>query len=219
MNQLVVVLVVILFPGIIAAIISDKLTTHSKWDSFKFGLYAFTLGVLTYATLQMGVYAIDMAKALSINPVEWRSLAIWNSALNGGNGIKAWEICVAALLSIPVAFVASWAINYKIFNKIAQKLKVTAKYGDENLYSYYLNAEEIDWVYIRDPLNNFTYQGRIVSHSENEKVQEVVLSEVSVYTYEDSEFLYSVPTIYLSREMGQFIIESVPTEILGEADE
>lgn len=31
MNQLVVVLVMILLLGIIAAIISDKLTTHSRW--------------------------------------------------------------------------------------------------------------------------------------------------------------------------------------------
>jgi hypothetical protein len=39
MNQLVVSLVVILMPGIIAAIISDKLTSHSKWDSFKFAQF------------------------------------------------------------------------------------------------------------------------------------------------------------------------------------
>lgn len=219
MNQLVVVLVMILLPGIISAIISDKLTTHSKWDSFKFSLYAFTLGVLTYASLQLIVYLIDMAKAVSLSPVSWTNLAIWNSALNGGSGIKAWEICIAVVLSLPVAFLASWTINFKIFNKIAQRIKVTTKYGDENLYSYYLNAEEIDWIYVRDPKNNFTYQGRVVSHSENEKVQEIVLSEVSVYRYEDSEFLYSVPTMYISRAMGELIIEAIPTEILGVTNE
>ncbi|MBU2887183.1 hypothetical protein KO507_15560 [Gilvimarinus agarilyticus] len=219
MNQLVVVLVMILLPGIIATIISDKLTTHSKWDSFKFGLYAFTLGVLTYATLQLIVYLVDMCKAISLIPFSWTNLAIWNSALNGGAGIKAWEICVAVFLSVPVAFFASWTINFKLFNKFAQKINVSTKYGDENLYSYYLNAEEIDWIYVRDPKNNFTYQGRVVSHSENDKVQEIVLSEVSVYRYEDSVFLYSVPTIYISREMGQLVIEAIPTDRLGETSE
>lgn len=102
-----------------------------------------------------------------------------------GAGIQAWEICVAVFVSVLVAFFASWTINFKLFNKIAQKLKVSTKYGDENLYSYYLNAEEIDWIYVRDPKNGFTYQGRVVSHSENDKVQEIVLSEVSVYSYSD----------------------------------
>ena len=60
MNQLVVSLVVILMPGIIAAIISDKLTSHSKWDSFKFALYSLVLGVLTYAMLQIFVYLYDL---------------------------------------------------------------------------------------------------------------------------------------------------------------
>ncbi len=219
MNQLVVALIVILLPGIIAAIISDKLTTHSKWDSFKFGLYSFMLGVLSYALLQAIVYAIDMAKAISFTPVSWHHLKIWNSALSGGTGIQAWEICVAVIFAVPVAFFASWSINYKLFNKIAQKIGVTTKYGDENLYSYYLNAEEIDWVYIRDPKNGFTYQGRVVSHSENDTVQELVLSEVSVYSYEDSTFLYQLPTIYLSREMGEFIIEAISPENLGASNE
>jgi len=219
MNQLVVALIVILLPGIIAAIISDKLTTHSKWDSFKFSLYSFTLGILAYAFLQFIMYGVDIVKALSFQNITWTHLGIWSSALNGGSGINAWEICIAVVFSVPVAFFTSWLINFKLFNKFAQKIGVSTKYGDENLYSYYLNAKEIDWVYIRDPKNNFTYQGRVVSHSENDKIQEIVLSEVSVYRYIDSTFVYSVPTIYLSRKMGEFIIEAIPPEILGETNE
>jgi hypothetical protein len=215
MNQLVVSVVVILIPGIIATIISDKLTTHSKWDSFKFSLYALTLGVLSYVVLQVLVYAWNLVSSISFGSVSWTNLKIWGSVLSGGNDISPWEICLAAVLSIPVAFLASWLINYKIFNKIGQKLKVTQKYGDENLYSYYLNAKEIDWVYIRDPESNLTYEGRVVQHSENDKIQELVLSEVSVYRYEDSEYLYSIPTIYLSKEAGKFLIEAIPPERLG----
>ena len=49
-------------------------------------------------------------------------------------------------------------------------------------------------------------------------MQEIVLSEVTVYRYEDSAELYSVPTIYLNKKLGQFIIEAIPENLLGEYD-
>jgi hypothetical protein len=216
LNQLVVTLIFILIPGIVAAIISDKLTHHSRWDSFKFSLYSLTLGVGCYVLLQVITYLFDILSGFSIESISWTNLQIWNSALNGAD-IAAWEICVATLLSLPVAFFASWLIHFKFFNKIAHKLRVSNKFGEENLYSYYLNAQEIDWVYVRDIENNLTYQGRVVSHSENDNAQEIVLSEVSVFRYEDSEFLYNVPTIYLSRGVGKLVIEATPNEFLKES--
>ncbi|MEZ8122786.1 hypothetical protein ACED30_25275 [Vibrio splendidus] len=221
MNQLVVSLIVILMPGIMATIICDKLTNHSKWDSFKFGLYSLTLGMACYVCLQALTYVYDVfnAASLTFEDIQWSNLNIWSSALNGGSGLNAWEICVAVILSVPVAFFSSWLINFKIFNKLAQKLRVSSKFGDENLYSYYLNSQEIDWVYVRDRENGFTYQGRVVSHSETDTLQELVLSQVSVYGYEDSELYYDVPTIYISREIGKLVIEAIPTEILGVTDE
>jgi hypothetical protein len=208
-------------PGIIATIICDKLTNHSKWDSFKFSLYSLTLGMGCYVFLQALMYGYNAFSAITVSweNVQWSNLKIWNIALNGGNGLDALEICIAVTLSIPMAFFASWLINFKFFNKLARKLRVSSKFGDENLYSYYLNSQEIDWVYVRDKENGFTYQGRVVSHSETDTLQELVLSEVSVYGYENSELYYDVPTIYISREIGKLVIEAIPNEILGATNE
>ena len=218
MSELLIAIVLILLPGIIATIISDKLTSHSKWDPFKFGLYALVLGVVSYVLLQILVYGYNILKAFSISAVNWQHLNIWGSALNGGRNIEPWELCVAFLLSVPVAFFASWLINYKLFNKLAQKLGVSNKFGDENLFSYYLNAHEIDWVYLREPARGLTYQGRIVSFSENEKIHEIVLSNVSVYGESDGsmQLLYKLPTMYICKECGQLTIEAIPAEYLGE---
>lgn len=215
MNQLVVTLIVILMPGIIATVISDKITIHSKWTSFKFSLYALVLGVFSYIVLQFIYYGIDVFSAEKIAGLHWSHLQIWKAFYGENPAVPAAEVAFAMLLSFPVAFIASYSINHKIFNKIAQALRVSAKYGDENLYSYYLNAKEIDWLYVRDIENNLTYQGRIVMYSETETMQELVLSEVTVFRYEDSEELYSVPTIYITKEIGRFIIEAVPQELLG----
>jgi hypothetical protein len=44
-------------------------------------------------------------------------------------------------------------------------------------------------------------------------MQELVLADVAVYRYKDSSEFYSVPEIYLCKELGKFIIESIPMNL------
>ena len=218
MNQLVVSIIIILFPGIIAAVISDKITVHAKWNSFKFALYSIVLGILSYTSVQLLFYVFDLVGWCSTRTINWSHLDVWNGVVNENPTISPWEVVMATSFSGPVAFAASAIINRKYLNKFAQFLKVSTKYGDENLYSYYLNAKEIEWVYIRDVEKNLTYQGSVVSYSENDHIQEIVLSNVTVFRYEDSAELYSVPSIYLAKEIGKFTIEAIPNDRLGAAN-
>lgn len=215
MNQLVVTLIVILMPGIIANVICDKIAVHSTWSSFKFSLYAFVLGMSCYVCLQIIYYAHDYTHAASFSEMTFSHLKVWSASVADNPKIPAIEVIFATIISLPISLIAAFFINHKIFNKIATGLGISTKYGDENLFSYYLNANEIDWIYIRDIDKKLTYQGRIVSYSENDLIQEIVMSEVTVYNYEDSEELYSIPTIYLTKPLGVFIIEAVPLEYLG----
>ena len=206
-----------MFPGIIAAVICDKIIVHQpKWDRFKFGIYSFVLGVVCYISLQSLGYIFDFlfSKYFHMNEVPWNHLKIWNIISDGNTNLKALEVFQATMLSIPVAYFASSIVNFKIFNKISQRLSISNKYGDENLFSFYLNAKEVDWVYVRDIENDLTYQGQVVSYSETDSIQEIVLSNVTVYSYKDSEEYYSVPSLYLCKNMGTFIIEAIPSELL-----
>lgn len=219
MNELVIVVAVILFPGLIATVVTDKVAVHTRrWDSFKYSIYSFIFGVTCYVVVQMLSWTMAyLPMRLQFLPFIG-TLDVWTSVTNGRLNIRLSEVFTATLLSVPVAFLGVCAINHKWFHKLAQKLRVSQKYGDENLYSYFLNANEIDWIYVRDFERKLTYQGRVVSFSENEKVQELVLSDVTVYAYEDSTEYYSVPNIYLCREVGQFVIEAVPAELLEEVN-
>ena len=216
MNELVVTIIIILLPGIIATIISDKIAYHSKWSSFKFSLYSLVLGIFTYSLLQSFVYTYGIIRSYNGSSITWNHLDVWNIAFIKNPTIPVWEVGLAILLSVPVALFASWSINFKLFNKVGKLLHITNKYGDENLYSYFLNSKEIDWVYVRDPNRGFTYQGRIESFSENDNIQELVMSEVTVYNYSDSTELYTIPSLYLSSVIGNFIIEIIPEDSLGE---
>ncbi len=217
MNQLAIAVAIIMFPGIVAAVICDKIIVHQpRWDHFKFGLYSFVLGVCCYLVLQCLVYSFDLIliKYFSINNAFWSHLNVWSIISSGSPNIRALEVFQATLLAMPVALFASVLVNYKIFNKVSQKLLISNKYGDENLFSYFLNANEVNWIYIRDIENDLTYQGRIISFSENDNIQEIVLADVTVYSYKNSEEYYSVPFLYLCKKMGTFVIETIPSELL-----
>jgi hypothetical protein len=210
MNSLAVAIAIILLPGLIASVICDKVTVHSKrWDAFKYSIYSFLFGVLSYGLLQFIEYAYQQILGLLCKPyvIQTSTLAVWSIIQNEKAPIVLSEVGWATLLSPIVALIASSLVNYKVVNKIAQKFRVSQKYGDENLFSFFLNAKEVDWVYIRDKEAGFTYLDRIASYSECDSIQEVVLSEVSVYEYETSNLLYSVPLIYLSKKLGSFVIE------------
>ena len=227
MNQLVVTLVVILLPGIFATAICDKIARHSQWGWFKYTLYSIILGWISYVTFQIVSFIPDInlslqesAFIITFNP---EPLKVWTALLNGGeNGTPAIpyiEIIGSFVCSVFVAFAAAAVINYKILNKIAKKLKISTKYGDENLFSYYLNLDEVRWVYVRDMASNLTYKGEIVMHSENSGIQELVLSDVDVYDYKDSEHLYCIASIYLCKKIGELTIEAAINTDIGEDNE
>jgi hypothetical protein len=220
-NEIAVAVSVILFPGLISTVVADKITVHSKtWDSFKYGMYSFVFGVSCYVIVQIVVWFMTcIPQGLNVLALRLGTLNVWSLVTDSRARIDLREVFAATAASVPVAFIGAFLINYKIFHKLAQKLRISQKYGDENLYSYYLNAKEIDWVYVRDFERKLTYQGRVVSFSENDKIQELVLSDVIVFAYDDSTEYYSVPNIYLCREMGRLVIEAVPPENMGSADE
>lgn len=219
MTELAVAIGVILFPGIIASIIVDKIIVHRPWGSLKYGLYSFILGVLCYFGLQCIAWIQMMLPESYQVILSLRGpLDAWNIIADSKSRIDLQEVVGATLLSGPVAFVAAFLINHKIFHTLAKKFGVSSKYGDENLYSFYLNAKEVDWIYVRDIERKLTYQGRVFSFSENDTVQELVLSDVTVFGYEESDEYYSVPSLYLCRTRGSLVIESVPQHLLEKAN-
>jgi len=214
-NELAISIGVVLFPGLLATIICDKIASHTpKWRVFKYSVYSFVFGVLCYACVQFASWA---AQAV-VNLIGCQSntaplLKVWSIATADKPNVDLREVAFASLTAPIVAAIAASINDWKLLNRIAQKLNLSVKFGDENLFSYYLNRRDIDWVYVRDPRTNQTYQGRVVQWSETDHIQEVVLSDVTVYEYESSKELYSLPTVYLARTTGTFVIEAIPPEI------
>lgn len=218
MNELFVAVAVILFPGLISAVICDKITVHaSKWDHFKFAVYAFIFGVTCYLLIQVAVYAWAVARWITCGSEGWPDtrLRVWSIVTSQERDIALAEVFWATVVSPVVAGLAAWSANSKLLTSIAAQLSISNKYGDENLFTYVLNSPDTDWVYVRDIATKLTYQGRVGSFSEANDLQEIVLYDVTVYGYEDSDEYYSVPFVYLSKARGDFVIEAIPREKFG----
>jgi len=188
-------LILILIPGGLATLILEKLTTYLKWEPFKFIINSILLGGLSYLTSDLIFYI-------------FYSDSIQDFWLNfTSNNIPFWEIIRATGVSMFIGFGAAWIENKKIITRFARKFQIADKYGEENLYSYFLNSKEVTEVYVRDIANNLTFHGEVDSFSENEQISEITLRHVKVYKYDDSAFLYDMPKVFLSRAKNTIFIE------------
>jgi hypothetical protein len=137
-------------------------------------------------------------------------LSVWHFIHNNHSNISLHEVAYATALSIPIACLVSWIDKNGWVQKLAIKWGLSDSYGDQNLYSYYLRRDQVIWVYVRDAERKLTYRGKVFSFSENDKVQEIVLVDVTVFGYEYSVEYYVVPDLYLCRPLGCLVIESAP---------
>jgi len=221
MDELAIAVGVILFPGLIAAVICDKITVHSpKWESFKYSVYSFIFGVSCYVALQFITHSWNWV-ACHFDPslmLASPTLDVWTVATTQKITIDPSEVFYATIIAPVIAGLAAFTVNHKLINRVAQRLRLSTKYGDENLFSFFLNSKEIDWIYVRDIPNGLTYQGRVVSFSETDDMQELVMSQVTVFKYETSDELYSIPLMYLSKARGAFVVEAVSPELLVKVD-
>src|SRR5699024_9747305 len=177
MSELTIKLIIVLIPGAISTLIFGKLILHKTWSNFQFTLFSILFGTVSYLLLQFWYNSRGFLYTKSVS-----ELTIWNN-LNDASSIPYKEVGMASFISITLAFIVAKIENDKYINKFAQWLKISQKYGDENLYSMFLNSREIEYIYLRDMKNQLTYHGWVRSFSENDNIAEIRLSDVAVYNY------------------------------------
>ncbi|MFH0989500.1 MAG: DUF6338 family protein [bacterium] len=208
-------LILLFTPGIICTLTIDMLTIHARWSPFDFLIRSFIYGIITYLFLQLllftyfGIYSVYHHEQITI-----AYLSIWRLITEQGQTVNIIEITGSSILSIIVGFIASKVMNDKVLIKIGRKLKITSKFGDDDVWSYFLSDDEVHWVWVRCPKDNIVYEGWVQAFSESEKYREIVLRDVKVYANNNSSFLYEIPAAYLSGEPNDLFIEIPPDPFL-----
>ena len=199
-SELTLKLIIILLPGAIAFLIYQKLTiSYKRKDSFYFVLNSIVFGSITYLICELilgGVFGYSGFEDFWLNIKS--------------KDIPFTIVAIASGFAILVGYNAAYIDNNKWINRLAQKLGFTHKYGDENLFTYFLNREDIQEVFIHDIANNLSYNGTIRHYSETDEFKEIVLENVNVYAYDAPEkgVAYSLKSIYLARPKDNLSIEA-----------
>lgn len=206
MTELTIKLIILLIPGALGCIIYEKLTIHKDWSQFRFILNSIILGSTAYFICQLvvsgGIWGLNL---FFEEPLNSYSLKVWSELSE--ESIPYTEVLCGSIVGIILGVLITNIEQTKKLNKFANKLNISTKYGDENLYTHFLNADEIEEVYLRDIKNNLVYHGVVAYFSENENFKEILLYDVSVYEYENSDHLYDIERIYLSMPNSEVIIE------------
>lgn len=203
-NTLVVQLALVFLPGLVWSSVVDHLTTHTRREAFDVVTRAFVFGLLAYGIY----YALYFGLTKGELPPLLRGLQGAPSA-DRLAALPPADIFFATVAGFVGGVFWSYALNRKWFMRLMQRLEVTRKYGDEDVWSFVFNmgSATVEYVNVRDFERKIIYCGYVKGFSESTEARELLLERVEVYDLDSAAHLFSMPLIYLSRPPDTLHIE------------
>lgn len=206
-------LLLLFTPGIVCGVLVEALAMDKRWSPFRLVLYSFVLGVLCYvgyATLLHMVRASTERWApghlANLPPRSTILHQLMSGETRVGSGVIA-EILIALALAFPIALGVSAALNHKWLHRGAQRLGVTKRFGDGDVWAFVFNSDISPWVLVRDLEHDLVYDGYVSAFSDTVSTNELLLKEVRVLRNSTWQELYTVGALYLTREHTQITLE------------
>jgi Family of unknown function (DUF6338) len=192
-------LALIFIPGFVWMKIHSRYGFKGEKTQFDLILNAFIFGVLSYTVL----YLVYRYKGW---PLRLFELDVDNKRLLQPELFP--EILFAVAISIVGGVLSLYFENHKLFTRFVQTIGATKTYGDEDVWDFVFNSSSsaVNFVHLRDFEQRVTYAGFVEVFSESGQLREIVLRDVIVYDFEQTE-MYRVPRLYLAREREGIHIE------------
>ena len=197
-----IAIVMALLPGILATLTIKKLTLSGSWDNFKVGLYTIVYSGLIYSMYFMVRSWLPGGRKFGDGSID---------DLIGS--LTVMDVLLSSLLSLVIGFAVAAASNHKLLFRVANRLKITKKFGDEDLYYDFMRDEQNSEIYISDLERNMTYHGYVTGYSQSKESKELELCDVDVYSYNKAKLSYSLKGLYLTLGIGDRFLIEVPYPI------
>jgi hypothetical protein len=191
-------LALLFLPGIVAALLVEKLVPTRDWSTARLALYALVLGLISYF-----VYALLKAAYLCHWPPSidlFRSLTI-------ATPLDLPEIILTTVISPAVGIFVSLSLNSHWINRFGEAIRVSDKFGALDVWARTFNFPETTWVVVRDFEENLAYDGWVEAFSDTYDANELFLRDVQVFQSNTSSFLYELDAVYLTRPKDKLTIE------------
>jgi hypothetical protein len=165
------------------------------------------ISVLSYGLLYL-VYLLIVAFGKLFRPQSLQlSLSSIDALVNAQVSLDFFEIIYSSLIAMTVGLASGVLYNRKILFRIARSLKITKNYGDDDVWSYVMNSDDVEWLFVRDHIKELIYFGRIALFSESDEKRELLLEDVDVYSNADGMKLYHTDSLYLCRADNELTLE------------
>lgn len=120
--------------------------------------------------------------------------------------INLKEVFYSTVIGIFIAFISSFLKRMNLLNIIGQVLRVTNRYGSEDLWSRFNCIDKIEWVTVRDYKSGLDYYGYIKYYSDLDERREIIMENVTIFK-DGTHIEYNVDKLYISREFDDLSIE------------
>jgi hypothetical protein len=192
-------LALIFIPGFVWMKIHSRYGFKGEKTQFDLILNVFIFGVLSYAVLYL-IYRYN-GQPLKLFALDVDSKRLLQPELFP-------EILLAVAISIVGGVLSLYFENHKLFTRFVQTIGATKTYGDEDVWDFVFNSSSsaVNFVHFRDFEQRVTYAGFVEVFSESGQLREIVLRDVIVYDFEQTE-MYRVPRLYLARPREGIHIE------------
>jgi hypothetical protein len=195
-------LLLLFLPGIICSVIVDTFTNHNQRAKFEYVVNSFVYGLMAYTSYYVINELINMFYDKNLAP-----LVFLDSLFVKGKQVAFKEIFYACVVAFFLGCLITFMHTHKLQFRLFRKLGITNKFGELDVWGYFMNSPDVNWLTVRDIDNNLMYDGWVQAFSDNSKEAEILLGDVKVYKNDEGEFLYEVSSQYLSLDRTKILIE------------
>jgi hypothetical protein len=200
--------VLLFFPGVVCALIVQALTNRRQRATPEFLIDSFVFGVGTYlllAGVRSGWATLASHTGWMVPP----RITFFDVLVNEKARISWGEIALSAGVAVLLAAAVSSIINHHLVFRAAERLGISRKIGDPDVWSFFLNSPDIHWVVVRDVETDTVYEGAVEAFSDTGDAPELLLRTVQVSRSSTDTKLYECDRVYLSRDRSSLIIEQI----------
>lgn len=178
-SHLTIKLLLLFLPGIIAASVVEFYTKSDKKDWKIFLLSSYLFAIFAYLIH----YSFSQKSRFFEN--------IFNSTtvIDGG------EIISVSIIGLLLGILLTYLINYRLLYSFGFFIKMSNKFGDEEVWHKIISDDKRNWITVTDRTNDLVYLGIITLYSTQEGKRELVLKDVDIYN-DDGDYLYTQELIY-----------------------
>lgn len=208
MTSLTVKLLLLFTPGILCFLIVESLIVHRTRRVYEVFLHSFIYGLLSYAIFSLcaSLFQLSVGDDGSVR-IPPANVTMFQALVNDKTPVNLREVGTVSLLAVVLGIILSFARNRFWFHDIARKFQITTRFGQQNVWSFALNANEVKWATVRDLKANLMFQGYIRAFSDIEDPAELLLTQVCVYNERTGELLYEADHMYLARSRAELTVE------------